>query len=105
MGPVEPGPEPGAIAKLTEAAIGLRERLLGDVLRILPLPEHAVGNPKRQPGGICQARLELTLERQVGRHKAARKTFGVLMHQASPRQDAARAQLVHCAAFCMKSAA
>ena len=80
----KPGAKPCPIAQLIEASIGFRERFLGDVLGIFPLPEHAEGDPESQPGGIRQSRLELTLELQVGRHEAARKTFGVRMHQASP---------------------
>ncbi len=79
-----------------EAPIRLGEGFLCDVFSIFPLPEDAERHTERQPRGVRQASLELTLELPVGRHEAARKAFGVLMHQASPRPDAGRYTTVHC---------
>jgi hypothetical protein len=80
----QPDPEPGPISQLLEASIRFGEGFLCDVFRIFPLPEDAERHTERQPRGVRQASLELTLELPVGRHEAARKAFGVLMHQASP---------------------
>jgi len=93
--PDQPCPEPSPIAQLPETSISLGERLLRDVLGVFPLPEHAECDAEREPGGIRQTRLELTLEFAVGRHEAAHKAFGVLMHQASPTQDARTGEVVH----------
>ena len=44
----------------------LDERLLRDIFRVLPLPEHAVGDTERQRGRLDEQAFELSLE--VVRH-------------------------------------
>ena len=57
--PYEPRPKAVPIAELTEAAIRLDERLLGDVLGILAVPQHAERHPKSERGRLDEPRLEI----------------------------------------------
>ena len=57
----QPAAESIAVAQLCEPAMGAGEGLLGGVLRVLVLPEDAVGHPERQRRRICEPGLELTV--------------------------------------------
>src|SRR3954469_13190265 len=46
--PYEPGAEPFAVAQLAEVSIRPDERFLRDVLGVLLMPQHAVGDAKCQ---------------------------------------------------------
>src|SRR5207244_6414575 len=69
----QPGAEPVAIAELMKAAVGLRERLLRDVLRVLPVAQHAVGDAEGEGRRLHEARLELPLELVVNAHERGRR--------------------------------
>src|SRR5690606_41706691 len=58
----QPGSEPLAIAQLPEAAVGPRQGFLRNVVRVLPVPEHAVGDAERKRPRVAQPGLELLLE-------------------------------------------
>jgi hypothetical protein len=55
----EPRAEALAVAKIRESAVGAGERVLGDVLGILMLPEDTERDPKCERGRIGQPRFEL----------------------------------------------
>ena len=77
----QPGAEPVPIAKLPEVAIGLREGLLRDVLGILAMPQHAVGDAERQRRGLDEAGLELAVQLVIHPYEAANQPVHALMHR------------------------
>ena len=79
--PHQPGPEPLAIAQLAEAPVRLDERFLRHVLGVLPVPQHAVGDAKRQRGRLDQPRLEFALELPIHGHEATSQPGCLVMHR------------------------
>jgi hypothetical protein len=60
--PRQPGSETASIAELREASKRLCKRLLGHILGVLPVSEHAVREPERQRRRVGQPRFEFPLE-------------------------------------------
>src|SRR4029450_3629482 len=81
--PHEPGLEPVSIPELCEAPVGLGKRVLGNILGILPVPEHAVGDAERQRRGLAKAMLELPFEILVQRHERPGIPARPLIHSGS----------------------
>jgi len=86
--PHEPGTKPIFVAKLRESRVRPRKCILRDILGILTVSHHTVGNPKRQAGGVTQAHLELSICRILG-HEKRRVRYGAFIHSGSVLQDAA----------------
>jgi len=84
--PDQPRAEAIAVAQLTEVAMRLDERFLGDVFGILAMVQHAVGDAKRESGRFNQARFELPLEPFVHAHEAAGEAVRCAMHSVSGSQ-------------------
>ena len=81
--PDEPGLETVAIPELGEAPVGLCERLLRDVLGILAVPQHAIGDAERKGCRLPQPILELSFEILVQRHESPGIPAGPLIHSGS----------------------
>jgi hypothetical protein len=86
--PDEPGFEPIAIPKLREAPVRFRERLLGNILGILPVPQHAVGDAERQGRRLAKAILELSFEILVQGHESPGIPARPLIHSGSSSKTA-----------------
>jgi hypothetical protein len=79
----QPGAKRGAVAEMPEVPIRPRERVLGDILRIRAMPQHAVRHPKREGERIGHRNLERALE-VVGRvHEVPGPPFTVVVHSPS----------------------
>ena len=87
--PHQPGAKTVAVAQLAEAPVRLRERFLRDVLGVLAVAKHAVGNAHCQGGRLDQAGFELVRQRLIHGQAAVpgvklRSHLGAIMHVASP---------------------
>ena len=78
--PHEPGAETLPIPELPETPVGLREGLLRDVLRVLPVAQHAIRHAKRETGGFGEPGFELPSELVLHGYEAACQLIGAVMH-------------------------
>ena len=76
----EPGAETVAIAQMSEAPIGTRQRFLRHVFGVLPMVQDAVGDAKRQPRRLDEPGLEFANEIVLHGYEAGRQPIGVLIH-------------------------
>src|SRR5579862_2876424 len=87
--PDEPGAKAVAIAELAEAAMRTHEGFLGHVLGVLPMSQHAVGDPERQRGRLDKPGLELPFELVVRAYQPADESVRVFMHHRGRRRGGA----------------
>ena len=90
--PHQPRPKRLPVAQLVKLSKRLRERFLRDVLGVLPVPQHAVGDTKRQSRRVRQPQLEFAGQVVSVRHEPPGQAVGVFMHPNSLYRTPHRAQ-------------
>ena len=79
----EPAAEALAVTQVGKSSVGPGERVLGDVLGVLPLPEDAERDAKRECRGIRQPCFELPPEVVGLGHQGAGQRLDELIHSRS----------------------
>ena len=77
----QPGAKAIAVPKLPEAAVGLDERLLRHILRVLTMPEDRKRDAEGERGRLRQTRLELTFDVVFHPYEPARQPVDVFVHR------------------------